>query len=318
MSRLRHRATAIHGPLLACALLAACSARTEGELSSAEPYVATTTPALRWVAESLLGSAVRVVCPVPSGADPLHWRPDREDLEVLRGARTVLRNGLGAESWLATVALPPSRLVDTSQQAGIEGIEVEATTHSHGAGEHTHSGHDGRVWLDPLALKAQAEVAAAALSRAFPERAAEIGRRAREVATALEGVDAILVGATRAAGERPLLANAPVYRYLERRYGWHLQVLDLAPLEPLTTAELERIGALLEGGGVGSDDPRVLLWESPPLRATAEALRERFGLESVVYDAGTAAPAAGSPEADHLAVARGSAERLAASWGRAR
>jgi zinc transport system substrate-binding protein len=266
--------------VLALSLAASCAREAEEPPASAgPPYVATSLYPLRYFAQRLLGDEVRVLCPVPPDADPLHWQPDRAALQLFAEATLVVLNGAGVESWRATASLPLSRTVDTTQAVASELVRFEAVTHSHGGGEHTHEGVDGHTWLDPRLALAQTEALRDALLRAFPSQHAAIQRNHAALEADLAELDRRWQALAPRLQRVNLLAAHPAYNYPSKRYGFAITNLDLDPERELGGGEL----AALRAGRGARDVPALLLWESEPLASTREHLQRELALPCVVF-----------------------------------
>lgn len=243
---------------LALALLFACRpAPSPPESAGGDGSIAVTFFPLAEFTRALVGDERVVHLPLPQGADPSLWQPDREALEVFRRASLVVSNGASFERWLDHASLPDSRHVRTADGFRAEWIEIETRTHSHGAGEHTHQGVDGHTWLDPVLARRQAEAIAVALLRGqeagpFADR---VARGLEDLRARFNELDERLAALTPRLAGVDLFASHAAYDYLARRYGWSIESVEPADLP--------------------SQGPRPLLmlwegepWETAPARAT--------------------------------------------------
>lgn len=261
-------------------LAGGCGSETAREATTTEDVIRTTFYPTMWMASRIAGGLVPVECPVPAEADPIFHRPTVEQIARYQRARLIIVNGAEFEKWVSAAPLPRSRVVDSAAGFADEFITIEGTTHSHGpSGEHTHEGTDGHTWLDPRNAIRQAEAIASAMSGAFPEHAGAFASNLAALRADLEGLDGSLTALTPALEGVVLLASHPAYNYVARRYGWSVTNLDLDPEAPLSAEALASVAEAIEDRGVR----RVMLWESAPLEETAEALRDRFGIASVVF-----------------------------------
>lgn len=293
-------------------LLSGCGEPDAPELESRPLVVATSFHPSASFARRIAGELAEVHCLLPAGEDPEHWQPDAETLASFARADLVLLNGAGFEPWAATASLPRSRVLELSAPLRSSLIEREETTHRHGDGdEHAHGAVDPHTWLDPENARVQARALSSALERLRPQHAETFRANLTELEAELEAL------AQRWRALAPRVARAamycahPAYDYLGKRHGFELHDLELDPDQELEEGELERIGALLD-----SRAPRILLWESEPLLDTAELLRERFQIESVVYSPGASASEEELEAGlDHLEIQRQNLERLERALG---
>lgn len=294
-------------PLLAAVLLACCACGRDGgseQSPATDGTIRTTFYPMTYFAERLAGGGIPVECPVPADADPIFYKPGREELHRFRRAALIVANGAGFEKWIATASLPPSRLVETA--AGLPGgfLSIGRGTHTHGGSTHSHEGIDGHTWLDPRNAVFQAEALAAAMVRAFPEHGSGIGRRLGELRRDLLALDELLAEVSKLLDGVSLLASHPAYNYLARRYGWRIVNFDLDPAAGLKPHELPLLRK------AAAADRAVLLWEREPLAGAAARLEAELRIRSVVFSPVETPPPAG---ADYLAAMRANVDRLRAA-----
>jgi len=278
-----------------------------------KPLVMTTFHPTAYFTERIAGDLVQVECPLPPDTDPAFWTPSRDVIRRYQEADLIVTNGAGFEKWIPTVSLPLSRVVETAASFSDRWLRyAHAVTHSHGpGGKHSHEGIDGHTWIDPIQAGAQAEAILKALEGLLPDAVPRLRRNFAVLEADLAALDLRLRAASE--GRTPcLLASHPAYNYLARRYGWRMHNLHLEPSEALTPEALAAVEEALrtceKETGV---PPRHLLWEAEPLPATRDALRERFGLESVVISpAENVAPEERARDEDYLTIMRRNVQRL--------
>jgi len=227
-----------------------------------------------------------VVLPDIEG-DPAMWRPEPDDIELLQGVDRVLLNGAGYETWLSWISLPTEHLVDTSASFQDRLIPLEhETVHQHGpAGEHSHAGNAFTVWLDPELAIFQARAVETALSELAPQHRNLHQKNLATLEKRLQQLDQQQRLAFEALAQQPLLFSHPVYQYLERRYQLDGYSLHWEPDQQPGDK------AWIDFGNTVRDHPaEIMIWEAPPLPATAERL-EAMGLTVVPYR-----PASNRPE----------------------
>lgn len=296
---------------LTTASLAGCNSdsgsTTAAQQAAAEDVVLTTFYPTAYFARRIAGDAVRVDCPVPEGADPIFWKPDRAALERYRNARLVVLNGAEFEKWAATASLPASRVVNSAASFKDRFITFDTgITHSHGeAGEHSHEGIDGHTWLDPLLAIEQARAIAKGMKQAWPEHAQAFDANLALLVSDLTALDASFQSLTPKLAGVKLLASHPAYNYLARRYGWAITNLDLDPEEGLTAEVMEEIAAT-----IGDHEGKaVLLWESEPTETGFTG-----GFTSIVFSPAELPGTGPDPVSpDYLGIMRGNIQRLEAS-----
>jgi len=244
------------------------------------PVVYTTFYPMTYFTERIGGDLVKVVCPLPPGADPIFWQPDRETIAEYQQADLIVINGAEFEKWVLTATLPDNRVVDTTAGLSGEFITYETTTHAHGmTGKHTHEGIDGHTWLDPINARRQADVIRQALVKRLPEHENELDSNFQALADELDGLNQRLEAMTPNVMRARVLCSHPAYNYLARRYGWTIKNVALDPAAILTDDQLK----MLEGVTSIDDEVRVMLWESEPADETVSLLRDGFEIRSVVF-----------------------------------
>jgi len=254
-----------------------------------------------WLVAKLAGDRVERECVLPAGEDPPYWNPGLDVITALQEADLVVANGADFEKWMATVTLPPGRVVKTA--SGLDLITLAGVTHSHGVhGEHSHEGLDPHTWSDPAMFSQQAERVAEALIRIDPEGTEAYLAALSELQGSLMELDAAyrdLFG--RLGGEYDWAANHPAYNYLARSYG--LEIRDFA-LDPGEVPGKDTV-AEVEAWTKGASGP-VMLWEEPPAREVVESLPG--GIRHVWIDPLEQPPEGGAY--DYLAQARANIDRL--------
>ena len=256
----------------------------------------------RRVAERIGGRQIKVVFPAPVDEDPAFWRPGVDTIAGFQGADLILVNGANYAKWLKTASLPKTRVVNTSKSFQADYIKVEdAALHTHGpTGEHSHAGTAFTTWLDFRQAAQQALAILEALSRLLPDHRSIFEQRYAELEKDLFLLDDRLESAATRRRTQPLLASHPVYQYLARRYGLHIQSVLWEPEVTPEEAEWQELSSI-----VRSHAAVWMLWEADPLPASVERLQS-LGVGSLVFD-----PCSNRPEeGDFLGVMRQNVDRL--------
>ena len=270
-------------------LLAGCTAEAPSNSDgpsarTGPPRVATTIEVNRWLASEIGGSAVEVFCPVPTDADPLHWKPGRGEIKTLQEADLVVLNGVGLEIWRDRVSLSDSKTITLGDAYKDRWLFFPGTVeHQHGPdGNHSHAGSDPHVWFDLGIVVEHGEQILAAFESRWPAESANFRKNWARTKERLEEIDAAWK-AIDPAKLPPFLANHPAYDYGARRYGWIIESHDL---DPETVPDEETIAA------VTRSQRKILLWESAPTEKVRAAYQE-LGIDSVVIGAGEQPPESG-------------------------
>lgn len=240
--------------------------------------VVTTLP-LRQFAQAIAGDVVDVVLPIPAEEDPAFWQPAATDVTAMQSADLIFVNGATFESWLPTVTLPETRVVDTSLGFKDKLINMaEGLTHSHGpAGEHTHTGIVGTTWIDLDQARQQATAILAAMSKKWPEHKATFETNFAKLETQLKKLDDELQQVAGKMRELPLVVSHPIYDYWLRRYQLNGKSVHWEASEVPTPENIEELKKLLV------DHPaKYMIWEGDPAAEAVQVLKE-MGLESVVF-----------------------------------
>ena len=269
-----------HHRLTCLALFAALGCdRQHNQTTTVESttIVATSWP-VAFLSERLAGDDFEVQCPIPAGADPITWEPDRAALVSLTTARLVVLNGAGFEPWADRTSLPLSRVVITADRFKRDWIVQQDLTHSHGPrGDHSHGGTDPHTWLDPMLALAQAGAIRDALIERNPHLSSAVEARFAELSSELQEIHEGWMRVGQALAGRRLIAAHAAYDYLAGRHGWKIHNLDLDPAGPLSEQDLSELR-----DAATSAPALALLWESEPKPAVAAAAKQASGLPNVV------------------------------------
>ena len=197
------------------------------------PVVRSLSWPVGWLVDQLAGGAVDHLCILPAGADPAGWRPDGALVAELGTVDLIVANGAGYEGWVETASLPTARLIDTSR--GLQLIEHASTTHSHGAGEHSHGALDPHTFLDPTLFGRQATRVAAALKSVLADDAA-IDARLTGLIASLEALGGEWDAALAPRSEEPAHID---WSYLLARAGAEASGVGAPPLDGATIRGIE-------------------------------------------------------------------------------
>lgn len=239
--------------------------------------VRTTSFPADWLVRAIGGEQVEVTRILPAGEDAPFHQPDPEVIASLADADLIVANGAGFEAWMATATLPAGKVLETA--GGVDLIEREAVTHSHGAdGEHSHAGIDPHTWSDPLAYLQQAKAVHSRLVFLDATHAETYDAGYAQVQQDLTALHEAWAEAWLPAAGRRFAASHPAFEYLARRYEVNLTSFDLDPEAPATPAQAAAVSAWAKAAGPEA----VFLWEARPTPEAMTSLPN--GLVHVVLD----------------------------------
>ncbi len=290
---------------LACLVLTtACGdapTRAEREQRNV-PHVYTTFYPTTYVVQRIAADRATVICPLPDGEDPAFWKPDADIIARYQDdADLIVVNGAKLEKWVGRTSLPRGRICDTLAGHDKQLIRYRSPVkHTHGGKEHVHKDIDGHTWIDPTMALVQAAGIHDSLASRFPQHAAANTVGYGLLVLDLKELDAEFRALGSLADGMWIYAAHRAYAYLARTYGWRFVNLDLDPDSVPSAEELAVIKKTL-----AVKEGRFLWWERAPSEAVANAIKEKTGLESIVFSPCTSAPESG----DYLSVMRGNLER---------
>ena len=261
---------------------------------------------LQYFAQRIAGEQAEVILPMPADIDPAFWQPDAKDITSLQQADIILLNGAGYAKWLSRVSLPRRKLVNTSTSFSDRYIKItEGVTHSHGReGDHSHAGTAFTTWLDFTQAIEQARVITEAFSRLRPGSKDDFERNLVMLEQALLDLDKQVHDIIASDPDRALVASHPVYQYLKRRYGLHLESVMWEPGEVANEAGWLELALMLK-----KSLAKWMVWESEP-NAENIARLQSMGVESLVFNPCGNRPVAG----DFLSVMQQNLRELKRSY----
>ncbi len=192
--------------------LAACGTETAAPSGSAEAgavvsgrlvEVVTTTTQLSDFARVVGGDRVEVHDVIKANVDAHDYEPTPADIEAVRGADLVLRNGAGLDDWLEP----------TLETAEAEAPVVDATE-----GIELRRG-DPHVWFDVTRARTMVANVSRALARVNPENTSTYSANEAAYAAQLEALDAEIRAAIGSLSNKKLVTNHDAFGYYVERYG---------------------------------------------------------------------------------------------------
>jgi zinc transport system substrate-binding protein len=279
------RNLAIIGAIVACSLVSCSRSPNQTDQLGNQKATGIVTVhvvnyPLKYFAERIGGEHVRVVFPAPADVDPAFWSPDVQAIANYQQSELILLNGATYESWVKTVSLPESRLVNTSASFSDQYIKLEdSVTHSHGpGGEHAHAGTAFTTWLDPQLAIAQADAIRQALVKQRPQHENVFQQNFSSLQADLNDLDAKLAEIFDQPADHPVVFSHPVYQYLSRKYSLNAKSVHWEPEEIPSAKMWDELASLLE-----QHPAKWMIWEGKPVAQNVDRLSE-LGLQSTVFD----------------------------------
>ncbi|WP_341885920.1 zinc ABC transporter substrate-binding protein [Synechococcus sp. UW140] len=263
--------------------LGACSNSTE---SSKQFKVLTTFMPISLFTKAVAGNCAEVQALIPANSGPHDFQAKPADLNALRQAKVLVKNGLGMEGFLGKLiasadnkdllVIDSSRGITTLDSPAEEGHAEEA--HS----SHSHSNHgevNPHIWLDPLRAVSQVENIRDGLVKADPSCAASYRRNAATYIAKLQTLNAEISNQLNPYQGKTFVAFHDFAPYFANRYKLKADFLvDVPELNP-SPADLMRVAA-----DVKRSQLKALLSEPQEGGRSFNALAKDLGVKISVFD----------------------------------
>lgn len=263
--------------------LGACSNSTE---SAKQFKVLTTFMPINLFTKAVAGNCAEVQALMPANSGPHDFQAKPADLNALRQAKVLVKNGLGMEGFLAKLiasadnkdllVIDSSRGITTLDSPAEEGHAEEA--HS----SHSHSSHgelNPHIWLDPLRAVSQVENIRDGLVKADPSCAASYRRNAATYIAKLQTLNAEISNQLNPYQGKTFVAFHDFAPYFANRYKLKADFLvDVPELNP-SPANLLRVAAAVKRSQL-----KALLSEPQEGERSFNALAKDLGVKISVFD----------------------------------
>ena len=268
--------------------LGACSNSTE---SSKQFKVLTTFMPISLFTKAVAGNCAEVQALIPANSGPHDFQAKPADLNALRQAKVLVKNGLGMEGFLGKLiasadnkdllVIDSSRGITTLDSPAEEGHAEEAhSSHSHS--NHSHSSHgevNPHIWLDPLRAVSQVENIRDGLVKADPSCAASYRRNAATYIAKLQTLNAEISNQLNPYQGKTFVAFHDFAPYFANRYKLKADFLvDVPELNP-SPADLMRVAAEVKRSQL-----KALLSEPQEGERSFNALAKDLGVKISVFD----------------------------------
>lgn len=263
--------------------LGACSNSTE---NTKQFKVLTTFMPISLFTKAVAGNCAEVQALIPANSGPHDFQAKPADVNALRQAKVLVKNGLGMEGFLGKLiasadnkdllVIDSSRGITTLDSPAEEGHAEEA--HS----SHSHSNHgevNPHIWLDPLRAVSQVENIRDGLVKADPSCAASYRRNAATYIAKLQTLNAEISNQLNPYQGKTFVAFHDFAPYFADRYKLKADFLvDVPELNP-SPADLMRVAAAVKRSQL-----KALLSEPQEGERSFNALAKDLGVKISVFD----------------------------------
>ena len=230
------------------AIVLSLGACNDADKSAKQFKVLTTFMPISLFTKAVAGNCAEVQALIPVNSGPHDFQAKPADLNALRQAKVLVKNGLGMEGFLGKLiasadnkdllVIDSSRGIITLDSPAEEGHAEEA--HS----SHSHSNHgevNPHIWLDPLRAVSQVENIRDGLVKADPSCAASYRRNAATYITKLQTLNAEISNQLNPYQGKTFVAFHDFAPYFANRYKLKADFLvDVPELNP-SPADLMRV-----------------------------------------------------------------------------
>jgi len=245
-------------------LASGCSSAGDTPVSTSGPLrvVATTTIVSDFV-RVIGGERVSVYGILKPNVDPHDYEPAPVDLEALRQARVIVKNGVGLEAWLD----------DTMSSSGSKATVVDA---SNGIDLHDKDPH---IWHDPRNAMQMVATITNALVTADPGGASAYAQRRDAYLTELGTLDTEIAANIATLANKKLVTNHDAFGYFVARYGLEFVgsvIPSFDTSSELSATELRQLVAAIKAQGV-----KAVFSETSLPAKTAQSVADEAGVKVI-------------------------------------
>ncbi len=245
-------------------LASGCSSAGNTSASTTGPLrVVATTTILSDFVQVIGGERVSVYGILKPNVDPHDYEPAPIDLEALRKAKVIVKNGVGLEAWLD----------DTMSSSGSKATVVDA---SNGINLH---GKDPHIWHDPRNAMQMVSTITNALVTADPGGASVYAQRRDAYLTELGALDTEIAADIATLGNKKLVTNHDAFGYFVARYGLEFigsVIPSFDTSAELSATELRQLVAAIKAQGV-----KAVFSETSLPAKTAQSVADEAGVKVI-------------------------------------
>lgn len=262
--------------------LTACGSDGGGAAAGdGKPLVVATTTQLADFARVVAGDRATVVGLLKPNVDAHEYEASPADIDELRRAKVVIRNGLGLDGWVDKAI----------EAAGAKGTVVTATqgvTPREAEGE-----EDPHAWMDPRNAKTMVTNVATALGTADPGGKAGYEQRLTAYLGQIDALDAEIEAKLAGLTNRKVVTNHDAFGYFLNRYRLDFVGSIIPSVDTqaeLSAAELKALVDQIKAEGV-----KAIFTESSLPPKTAETIAAEAGVKVVAGDEALYGDSLGGP-----------------------
>ncbi|MGH9265534.1 MAG: metal ABC transporter solute-binding protein, Zn/Mn family [Acidimicrobiales bacterium] len=266
--------------------LAACGDGGSGAGGGGEPVsgralrvVATTTQLADFV-RVLGGDRVELLDLLKANVDPHDYEATPADLEAVRRADLVVKNGIGLEEWLDR----------TLESAGSRARVVDASTGV------ARRGDDPHIWHDATRARTMVASVAAAMRESDPANAEAYATAEEAYAAELEILDAEILAQIRALPNKKLVTNHDAFGYYVERYGLDFVGSVIPSFDSQAELSSRELAALVDR--IVAQGVRAVFAEGTLPPRTAETVAREAGVRIVAGEDALYGDSLGPPGSD--------------------
>jgi ABC-type Zn uptake system ZnuABC Zn-binding protein ZnuA len=290
--------------------LGACTGRTPAG-SPALPSVVAAESFLADFAGIVAGGRVSVVSLIPTGMEPHSYEPTPRDIAAVAGARLVIVNGAGLESFLGKLLQSASgSAVVVEASAGLASRTAREGETAEGAASGAPAEPDPHFWLDPTRAISYVTTIRDALTRLDPAGAETYAKNAADYVAQLVALDAWIRDAVAAIPEadRLLVTNHESLGYYADRYGFRIVGTIIPSVSAEASPTARQVARLIDG--LKAAHARAVFLETGSNPQLAQQVAKEAGIPVVTELFTHSLSDSSGPAANYLAMMRYDTEAI--------
>ena len=253
-------------------LVAACGDSGSSRNPDAPLHVVATTTVLTDFAKVIGGDRAGVYGVLKPNVDPHDYEPSAKDLDSLRSAQVIVRNGVHLEAWFddaARASGTKATIVDAST-----GIEIRAADDQKESPE-----GDPHIWHDPYNAKQMIATMLAAFVAADPAGRAIYEANAARYTQELDALDSEISAKIATLANKKLVTNHDAFGYYVARYGLEFVGSIIPSFETSAEVSAAELGDLVDE--IEAQGVKAVFAESSLPSKVAKTIADEAGVKVV-------------------------------------